>query len=69
MPISYDEFQKMELKIGQIVAAERVEGSDKLLKMQVDMGPLPPRTSNEKDHASSETSQNAETGQESTQDL
>ncbi|MCX6712670.1 MAG: methionine--tRNA ligase subunit beta [Candidatus Vogelbacteria bacterium] len=43
MTISYDEWQKMELKIGQIVAAERVEGSDKLLKMQVDLGEETPR--------------------------
>lgn len=36
--ISYEEFKKLEIKIGKIEAAERVEGSDKLLKLQVDLG-------------------------------
>ncbi len=36
--ISFDEFAKIELRIAKIVAAERVEGSDKLLKLQVEAG-------------------------------
>lgn len=36
--ISYEEFKKLEIKIGKIEAAERIEGSDKLLKLQVDLG-------------------------------
>jgi methionine--tRNA ligase beta chain len=36
--MTIDEFQKCELKIGGIISAERVEGSDKLLKLQVDLG-------------------------------
>lgn len=36
--ISYEDFSKIELKIGRIEAAERIEGSDKLLKLQVDLG-------------------------------
>lgn len=36
--ISFDDFQKVELKIGKIVSAERVEKSDKLLKLEVDFG-------------------------------
>lgn len=36
--INYDDFQKVELKIGKILAAERVVGSEKLLKLEVDLG-------------------------------
>jgi len=36
--INYDHFSQIELKIGKILSAERVEGSDKLLKLQVDLG-------------------------------
>jgi len=37
-PIVYDDFAKMELKVGTILAAEKVEKADKLLKLTVDMG-------------------------------
>lgn len=36
--VTLEEFQKVELKIGKIAAAERVAGSEKLLKLQVDLG-------------------------------
>ncbi|MEA1992888.1 MAG: methionine--tRNA ligase [Euryarchaeota archaeon] len=36
--ISFDEFKKIEIKVGEIKEAERIEGSDKLLKLQVDIG-------------------------------
>ena len=36
--ISIDEFAKVDLVVGQIKEAERIEGSKKLLKLQVDMG-------------------------------
>ncbi len=36
--ISYDDFKKLEIKIGKVEVAERIEGSDKLLKLQVDLG-------------------------------
>jgi tRNA-binding EMAP/Myf-like protein len=38
--MTIDEFQKVELKVGRIVAAERVDGSEKLLRLQVDIGPM-----------------------------
>ena len=38
--ITFDDFKKLEIKIGKIVEAERVEGSDKLLKLKVDFGPV-----------------------------
>lgn len=36
--ISYEDFAKLELKIATIKAAERVDGSEKLLKLQLDLG-------------------------------
>jgi methionyl-tRNA synthetase len=36
--ISYDEFSKVVLQVGQIMSAERVEKSEKLLRLQVDVG-------------------------------
>lgn len=36
--INFDEFKKVELRIAKIIAAGRVEGSEKLLKLQVDLG-------------------------------
>ncbi len=36
--ITIDDFKKIDLRVAKIIAAERVEGSDKLLKLQVDMG-------------------------------
>jgi methionyl-tRNA synthetase len=35
--MTIDEFQKSDLRVGKIVSAERVEGSEKLLKLQVDI--------------------------------
>ncbi len=36
--ITIDEFKKLEIRIGHILSAEKIEGSDKLLKLSVDMG-------------------------------
>lgn len=36
--ISFDEFKKLEIKIGKILSAERVEGSDKLIRLEIDLG-------------------------------
>jgi methionyl-tRNA synthetase len=36
--ITYDQFKGTELKVGTVKAAERLAGSDKLLKLQVDFG-------------------------------
>jgi methionyl-tRNA synthetase len=38
MPITYDDFKKIELKIAKITAAEDVPGAEKLLKLQIDLG-------------------------------
>ncbi len=36
--ITYDEFKKVELKVAKVLSAERIEGSDKLLKLEVSLG-------------------------------
>lgn len=41
--ITYDDFAKLEIKIGEITAVEIVENADKLLKLTVDIGEDTPR--------------------------
>jgi methionyl-tRNA synthetase len=36
--ISFQEFKRMDLRVGEILNAERVEGTDKLLKINVNIG-------------------------------
>jgi methionyl-tRNA synthetase len=36
--IQYDDFAKLDLKVATIIAAEKVEKADKLLKLEVDLG-------------------------------
>ena len=36
--ITFDDFMKMDIRLGQILKAEKVEKSNKLLKMYVDTG-------------------------------
>ncbi len=42
-PITFDDFAKVEMKIGKIISAEMVEGSEKLLRLSVDFGEEAPR--------------------------
>ena len=41
--ITIEDLQKCEIKIGKVLSAERVEGSEKLLKLLVDLGEETPR--------------------------
>ena len=36
--ITLEEFKKAEMKVGKIISAEKIEGSEKLLKLMVDFG-------------------------------
>ncbi len=36
--ITYEEFQKLDIRIGTVLSAENIKGSDKLLKLEVDIG-------------------------------
>ena len=37
--ISIDDFKKVEIRVGEILSAEPVEGSEKLLRLKVNFGP------------------------------
>lgn len=41
--ITFDDFSKIELKVGTILEAEEVEGSEKLIKLKIDLGEEAPR--------------------------
>ncbi|MCA9360615.1 tRNA-binding protein [Candidatus Nomurabacteria bacterium] len=43
MSISYEDFAKLDIRIGTIKTAEVVEGADRLLKLEVDIGEENPR--------------------------
>ena len=35
--INFEEFQKVDLRVAKVITAEKVEGSEKLLKLQIDL--------------------------------
>ncbi|MDE2294838.1 MAG: methionine--tRNA ligase subunit beta, partial [Gammaproteobacteria bacterium] len=39
-PVTIDEFARVDLRIAKILAAEYVDGADKLLRLRVDLGEL-----------------------------
>lgn len=41
--ITFDEFKKLEIRVGEILSAEKVPETDKLLKLSVAMGEESPR--------------------------
>ncbi len=36
--MTIDEFRQMDLRVAKVLAAERVPGSEKLIKLQIDLG-------------------------------
>ncbi|MFN3876282.1 MAG: methionine--tRNA ligase subunit beta, partial [Flavobacteriales bacterium] len=42
--VTFDDFAKLDLRVGTITAAERVPKADKLLKLTIDVGEAAPRT-------------------------
>lgn len=36
--ITYDDFAKLDLRVAKILAAEKIAGSEKLLKLRIDLG-------------------------------
>lgn len=36
--VSFEDFKKIEIKMGKVVSCEKVENADKLLRLQVDFG-------------------------------
>lgn len=45
--ITYEQFAQIEIKAGKILSAEKIEGSEKLLKLMVDFGLKPTREETE----------------------
>lgn len=43
MAVSFKEFEKMDIRVGRVVEAEKVSGSRRLLKVMVDIGEEEPR--------------------------
>ncbi|MDW7731602.1 MAG: methionine--tRNA ligase subunit beta, partial [Methanolobus sp.] len=41
--IEYDDFAKLDIRVGKIVSAEKIKKSKKLLRLQVDIGDESPR--------------------------
>ena len=38
MTVTLEAFKKLDIRIGRVLSAERVEGTDKLIKLQIDLG-------------------------------
>ena len=36
--VTFENFKKIEIKIGKVVNAAKIEGTDKLLKLEIDLG-------------------------------
>jgi methionine--tRNA ligase beta chain len=36
--ITFDDFKKIEIRVGKVLSAEKIECADKLLKLEVDLG-------------------------------
>jgi len=41
--VNIEDFKKLDIRIGKIISAERIPGSDKLLKLLFDVGEAGPR--------------------------
>lgn len=41
--ISFEEFQKLDIRVGKIELADRIEGSNKLLRLRIEIGESKPR--------------------------
>lgn len=44
MNITFEDFKKLDIRIGKIISAEHVDGSEKLLRLEVDFGEKDPTT-------------------------
>jgi methionine--tRNA ligase beta chain len=36
--ITYDDFRKLDIRIGTVISAEKIQGTDKLLTLEIDFG-------------------------------
>ena len=58
--VTIDDFAKLEFKVGTIISAEEIDGSDRLLKLQVDFGPKVLVEENNESETSSEILHNVQ---------
>jgi methionyl-tRNA synthetase len=56
--ITYDDFKKLEMRIGWIRFVEPVEGTDKLLRFEIDFGPEKNMTSSDEEMQAPEDNEN-----------
>ena len=42
--VTFDEFKRLDLRVGRVLDADPIEGADKLLRLTVDIGEGAPRT-------------------------
>ena len=38
MNVTFDDFKKIEIRVGKVLTCEKIENADKLLRLQVDFG-------------------------------
>jgi methionyl-tRNA synthetase len=43
-PINFEDFTKIDFRVGKVIKAENIEGADTLMRLKVDFGPLGERT-------------------------
>ncbi len=36
--ITFDDFKKLDIRIGRVLSAEKIKGTDKLMKLEIDLG-------------------------------
>jgi methionyl-tRNA synthetase len=39
-PVNFDDFSKIDFRVGKVIKAENIEGADSLMRLTVDFGPL-----------------------------
>ena len=42
--ITFEDFSKIDFRVGKVIEAENIEGADSLIRLKVDFGPLGDRT-------------------------
>jgi len=43
-PVNFEDFTKIDFRVGKVIKAENIEGADTLMRLKVDFGPLGERT-------------------------
>ena len=43
-PVNFEDFTKIDFRVGKVIKAENIEGAETLMRLKVDFGPLGERT-------------------------